>query len=74
MMTSTTITSTQIYNVRMMFLKKITKSKVLKQMIKYSFGNKFHNLKYLKHDFIFYSLNSWWTEGIVKKKCRKTLI
>jgi hypothetical protein len=43
-MTSTIVTSTRIYNVKMTSSKNITKNKVQKQMAKYGFGSKFHDL------------------------------
>jgi hypothetical protein len=59
MMTSTTVISTQIYNVKMTSSKNITKSKVRKQMAKYGFERRFHDLKYFEHGFfILHSLDS----------------
>jgi hypothetical protein len=53
MMPSTTVISTQIYNVKMTSSKNITKSKVQKQMAKYGFEHRFHDLKYFEHGFFF---------------------
>jgi hypothetical protein len=54
MMTSTTVISTQLYNVKMTSSKNITKSKVQKQIAKHGFERRFHDLKYFKHGFFFY--------------------
>jgi hypothetical protein len=56
MMTSTTVISTQTYNVKMISSKNITKSKVRKQT--YGFERRFHDLKYFEHGFFLHSLNS----------------
>ena len=54
MMTSTIVTSSQIYNVKMIFSKNITKSKVQKQRAKYGFECRFHDLKYFEYGFFPY--------------------
>jgi hypothetical protein len=58
MMTSIIVPSIQIYNVKMISSKNITKSKAKKKMAKYGFGRTFHDLQYFKHGFFLYSLNS----------------
>jgi hypothetical protein len=51
MMTSTSVIRTQIYNIKMTSSKNITKSKVRKQMAKYGFERRFHDLKYFELGF-----------------------
>jgi hypothetical protein len=75
MMTSTTVISTQIYNVKMTSSKNITKSKVRKQIAKYGFECRFHDLKYFEHGFFFTFLKFKMNlRAPCKKSCKKSLI
>ena len=75
MMTSTTIISTQIYNVKMTSSKKITKSKVQKQIAKYGFEHRFHDLKCFEYGFFLtFPKFMMSLRAPCKKSCRKSLI